>query len=68
MAPGKNTMEVCLFFIDVREYFKPGVAKKEASPGKENASKGIEIYQSKIWIATLSRLSTNSILDFVHQL
>lgn len=54
MALKKNTMEVCWFFIDVREYFKPGVAKKEASSAKENASIGIEIYQSKIWIATLS--------------
>ena len=47
MAPEKNTMEVCWFFIDVREYFKPGVAKKEASPGKENASLGIEIVKVK---------------------
>lgn len=53
MALKKNTMEVCWFFIDVREYFKPG-AKKEASSAKENASKGIEIYQSKICIAKLS--------------
>jgi hypothetical protein len=38
MALKKNTMEVCWFFIDVREYFKPG-AKKRHPPQRRMPQK-----------------------------